>query len=270
MLAETKRMLTPMLSIDLHGRLMIPMIHNPSSATTASIVNTVTNWLDYIDVTLANSASTFTSFLPFPMSEMNPWGFNPDPSLDADRDSGWFNSNVKEIDTFGDTGDPTNTVSTLCDEAGVNSCIYYTRHTQPIWSEIKMASIFRLTDDVTDDEFQLITPHRYRKAILLDDVFDNFDYDGSQVLAASVGFRYIEFVNCRYASEDVAYGTQKPGLIGAEIQQYPLNRMMRLETSYVWSLTVMKAVTAQMTGASIRELRYTIKALIVDSVREGV
>jgi hypothetical protein len=267
MIAEIKRMLTPMLSVDLNGRLQIPIVLNPATATTSVIVNAVTAYLDYIDVTIDNASAVFTSFLPFPLKEMNPWGFPSEPVIDVDRDSGWFNSGVKDTSTFGDTNDPVITQALICDEGATNDIVHYTRHTQPIWAEVKLATIWRLTDDVTDDEFQVITPHKYKNCIIIDDSFDYFTYDGSQILAASAGFRYLEFVNSRFASTDVDYGTQKPGTTGAEISQYPLNRLMRLETEYVWSLPTLKLVTSQMAGASIRELRYTIKALVIENLR---
>jgi hypothetical protein len=269
MINEIKRMLTPMLSIDLNGRIHVPMLFDPSTITSATVVAQVTALLDYIDVTLSSAGPVFASFLPFPISDMDPWSYPSEPVIDVDRDSGWFNSNVEGYSTFGDTTDPTINKVLVCDEAETDTALFYTRHTQPIWSEIKMATIFRLTDDATDDEFQLITPHQYSSAILLDDSFDSFAYDGSQILAASVGFRYIEHINCRFASTDVDYGTQKPGLMGAELGYLPLVRIMRLETAYVWSLDVLKVITAQMAGSSIRELRYAIKSAVYSGVLEG-
>jgi hypothetical protein len=270
MIAEVKRMLTPMLSIDLHGRLMIPLNFDPSTITTAGLAPLIIELLDYIDVNISSASAVFTSFLPFPMSEMDPWGFTPAPAIDVDRDSGWFNSGVDLTATFGDTGDPTIDQHMVCDEAAGDTCILYSRHMQPIWSEVKMSSIFRLTDDVTDDEFQLITPHKYYSAILIDDSFDSFAYDGTQILAASIGFRYLEFINCRFASTDVDYGTHKPGMTGTELAYNPLVRLMRIETGYVWSLTVLKAITTQMAGSSIRELRYALKQAVYEGVRIGL
>jgi hypothetical protein len=269
MIAEIKRIMTPMLSIDLNGRVHVPIPYNPAVATSASILPSVIELLDYLDVTLATAAPVFASFLPFPMAEMAPWDFPSSPAIDVDRDSGWFNSGVADFSTFGDTTDPTINKTLMCDEAANDTALFYTRHTQPIWSEIKMASIWRLTDDATDDEFQLITPHKYQPASLLDDVFDSFSYNGATITSASVGFRYIEHINCRFASTDVDYGTQKPGLMGAELGYLPLVRIMRLETSYVWSLGVLKVITAQMAGASIRELRFAIKEAVYAGVLEG-
>jgi hypothetical protein len=270
MIAETKRMLTPMLSVDLHGRLQVPMRYDPSTVTSSAIVASLILLLDYIDVNISSAAAVFASFLPFPMSEMDPWSFEPSPVIDVDRDSGWFNSGVEDYDDFGDTGDPTIDKATMCDEAETDSCLLYTRHMQPIWAEIKMATIFALTDDITDDEFQLITPHRYYTTILLDDSFDSFAYDGTQILAASVGFRYLEYVNCRYASTDVDYGTQKPGMTGAEVAKLPLYRLMRLESGYVWSLNVLKTITSQMAGSSIRELRFAIRQAVYEGIAVGM
>jgi hypothetical protein len=269
-LEEAKRMMTPMMSVDLHGRLQVPVRQDPSTAVSSDIVTKVTAYLDYLDDVLVDTSAVLTSFLPFPMAQLDPWNFTPDPIIDVDRDSGWFNSGVKTVSTFGDTGDPVIDSTTLCDEATGDKCVYYTRHTQPVWAEIKLATIFGLTDDVTDDEFQLLTPHQYFKAIVVDDAFDTFEYDGTQILAASVGFRYLEYVNCRYASTDVDYGTMKPGLMGAEISKFPIDRLMRIETSYIFSLPILKQVVANMAGSSVRELRYTIRYLVSEGIADPV
>jgi hypothetical protein len=269
MISEVKRLLSPMLSIDLNGRLLINTVYNMATASADAVETTVTGYLDYLEVQLASASSLFSSFLPFPLKDMMPWTFSMGPMVDVDRESGWFNSPAKNLYVFNDTGDPDIGDCMVFDEATGSKSLYYTRHTQPIWTEIRQATMYELTDDVTDDKFRLVTPHKYFNIHIIDDAFDVFTYDGTQIDDASVGFRYIDFADCRFASKDVDYGTQKPGLLGAELTLEPINRLMRVETSYQFNIEILKVVTANMAGASLRELRYTIQSLVSASVQSG-
>jgi hypothetical protein len=239
MVEEVKRMLTPMMSVDLNGRLLIPTRLNLTSWTYASTMEWVLGNLDYLDVTLSKAAATFSSFLPFPLRESDPWNVQVGV-IDIDRESGWFNSGVKHHSAFGDSGDPAKNEAMVLDEADGEFVIYYGRHTQPVWAEVKLATILSLTDDVTDDKFQLETPHRYGNVYVIDDSGDTYTYDGATVVSSSVGFRYLDFANSRFASTDVDYGTIKPGTIGAEISKPPIERLTRLEASFISHLTAIK------------------------------
>jgi hypothetical protein len=274
MIAEIKRMLSPMLSVDLNGRLQVPLIAHPATEAGTTWATYVESYLDYIDVKLADAGSVIATFLPFPMKEMAPWDMPIAPVIDVDRDTGWWNSNVKNFSTFGDTGDPDfDDALIFYDASGatmVDSNIPFTRHAQLTWAELKMASLWRLIYHIADNTFYLMTMHKYENRIIIDDVFDYFEWDGTQILAASDGFRYIDFANSRFASKDVDFGVQKPGLQGAEVSREPIERMMRLETSYLSNLEILKLVTATMAGASLRELRYTIANLVYAGLKVGI
>jgi hypothetical protein len=267
--SEIKRMMTPMLSIDLHGRLLLPVRGTP--ATTGATTRTkIEGYLDYIDVNLADASNLFSSFLPFPFKSMMPWELPEGPVIDVDRASGWYNSGCKGHDTFGDTGDPTNDDAMLCDEADNDVATLFSRHVQPIWSEVKLASIWSLSDDITDDEYYLITPHQYDQISLVDDSFDEFDYDGTVIVAGSLGYRYLSYPICRFAAGNVTHGMQEPGTFGALLNKETLQRMMRLETSFLFSLEALKEVTRVSAGASIRELRWSISQRIQDNLEKGI
>lgn len=269
MVSEMKRMLTPMMSVDLHGRVQCPCVSDIGAITAASLTTTITGYLTYIDTHLADANNLMSTFLPFPLLEQNAWDLPELPIIDIDRDSGWYNSNVTPYATFGDTGDPVKSKVMLCDEAADLNALFYTRHCQPIWSEIKLSTIFWLEDHLTDDTYKLITPHYYYNAYIIDDAFDQVDYDGSTIGSGSDAFRYIDYVNCRFASTDVDYGVQKPGTFGAELYYNAIRRLVRLETAYMCSLEVLRPVAAVMAGASLREIRYTIKGMVVDNLAKG-
>jgi hypothetical protein len=260
-IAEVKRMMTPMLSVDLHGRLQIPSYWDTDTVL-SDISSLLDSLLTYIDGTLTSAGNLFASFLPFPFKASQPWDFSPIPLIDVDRDSGWYNSGCKDVDVFGDTGDPDKYGHLTVDEAGTDKCLFFTRQIQPIWSEVRMATIFRLTDDIADDEFWLITPHRYRKVVLIDDSFDIFEYDGTDVTSANLGYRYLPFANTRYATDKVMQGMQKPGSSGALINKESLDRMVRLDASYLFNVEILKTVAMIAAGSSIRELRFTIRSLV--------
>jgi hypothetical protein len=268
--AEIKRMMSPMMSVDLHGRLMIPVVSDPTTIDSALVTTAVANCLDYITTHLGDCANLMSTFLPFPFREQSPWILPDGPIIDVERDSGWFNSGVASTAPFEDTGDPTIKTEMLCDAAADMNALFYTRHCQPTWSEVKLSSIFYLTNDATDDEFNLITSHAYNNIIIPDDAFDTVVYDGTPQSTSGLSFRYQDYTNCRYAVGTTDYGIQKPGTFGAKLGYDQLRRMMRVETSWIFNLEVLKQVTASMAGASIRELRYTIRGAVYDGIKSPI
>lgn len=262
MVAEMKRMVLPMMSVDLHGRMQVPLYGDPGTIDADALETAALMSLDYIRSHLGDLTNLVATFLPFPFREMNPWAFPTEPIIDIDRDSGWYNSGVQSVDTFGDTGDPLKRDHMVCDEADTNSTYLFTRHCQPIWAEVKLASIWSVTDQI-DDEFQLETPHRYTNIFIIDDAFDQFSYTGGQVTNAAAGFRYIDYANCRFASDEgLDHGIQKPGTMGAEIHLANIRRLMQLETHWVFNLEALKLVTAVSAGAGLREIRQSIRDVV--------
>jgi hypothetical protein len=269
MLAETKRMMTPMMSIDLHGRVQVPTMVDPSTIDADTQIEAIDDLLDYIDSTLADAANLMATFLPFPMLNLDPWNIPDLPTLDVDRDSGWYNSGVKNIPMFGDTSDPTKQETMLFDEADSLRALFFTRHCQPIWSEIKLSTIYWLEDHLSDDTFKIVTPHKYKRVFMIDDAFDSLAYDGTALTTSDDGFRYISYVNSRFAGVNIDYGIQKPGTFGAWLDYSAVQRMMRLETSWAFSVDALKLVTANMAGSSLREIRSTIQGLVFNTLIGG-
>jgi hypothetical protein len=269
-LADAKRSLTPMLSIDLNGRLLWPSYRELMTTLADNVEAEVTSLLDYIQANLGDASSLFTSFLPFPLSQMDPWSMPDEPVIDIDRESGWFNSACQPIPVFNDTGDPDSTKAMMLSD-GLNGIqpLIYSRHTQPIWSEVKWCSIWELIPDI-DDKFRLVTPHRAYTVIIPDDAFDYITYESTSYADSSTNARYEDYANCRFSQGVQDYGKQKPGLLGASMAGEAIVRMARLQSDYDWNVGVIKAVTAEMTGSSIRELRFGIKELVGNALSLGL
>lgn len=268
---EIKRMLTPMMSIDLHGRVMVPIHRDPVTCVVEDIKPIVTGHLTYLQMgDMAKVTNTIASFLPFPFKDQDPWTLPELPLIDVDRDSGWFNSPTSFAYEFGDTGDPTKNKQMMFEQDSNydwGTTIHYTRHVQPIWSEIKLASIFGLNYSASDDTFRLLTPHHISYGYIVDDAFDVITYDGSSISNADPEFPYIDYVNCRFASTDLNYGIQKPGTFGAELTYQSILRMMRLETSYLFNVDILKNVAQHMAGSSLREIRWTIRDILLQNLK---
>lgn len=276
MIEEIKRLKTPMYSVDFNGRIRCPTythLYSDFSPNTlgGATYDYVKASLDFLDTGLNAASAVFQSFLPFPLAQFNPWDLPTDPVLDLDRASGWYNSPIANFDAFGDTGDPVNTKAILTEtDAGTTEvqAILYTRHPQPTWSEVKMASIFELHRDVTDDTYALLTPHLYKKAYIADDFQSVINYDGTAYDETTVEYRYEDYISSRFRNSSLAFGVLEPGLIGAEIASEPLRRMVRLETNFLFNTRVLKTITVNMAGASLRELRYFIAQAVNESMAD--
>ena len=276
MIAEVKRMKTPMFSLDLNGRIYVITRHNlfenlPNKGS--DYYNIVKDALDYMDGALAAAGAVFQSFLPFPMEAADPWTLADRPQVDVDRSSGFYNAPVVYYDTFGDTGDPTANNAMIIetqDGATEKQTILYSRHPQPTWSELKMLSIYELQKSVTDDTFRLVTVHSTYQAYIPDDEQDVLVYNGVPYDISSNEYRYEDFINSRFRSGTLTYGSMQPGLCGAWLPLEPILRLVRLEANYIFMTRVLKTVTVNAAGASLRELRYYISEEVQNAMKTGI
>jgi hypothetical protein len=271
---DVKRMYSPMMSIDLNGRLLVPVYDMPLNGQDAdSIEATVTDLLNYIEVELARASALFQSFLPFPSGPSRPFDLNPTPSIDIDRESGWSNSGIRNFPAFGDTGDPVPLLANQFEIAGTatpnpdyTNLLYFTRHTQATWAELRLATVWELIVNTVDNDFRLMSPHQYAEAYIVDDEGTIFEYNGQYIDYTSNGWRYAQYIGSRYTFGGIPQGMQIPGFVGAEIGHDPYRRMVRQQVQYDWNLEVLKLISQQMAGASIRELRLAIQQAVVAGV----
>lgn len=269
---EIKRLYTPWYSMDLNARINVPTALNMFSVDPNTILNDVIARLDYVDATLKNAAAVFESFLPFQFKHQDPWVIG-EVMHDPDRDTGIWNSGVGFVNPFGDTGDPDNATSLMFTTSTSNvtpSITWFTRHTQPIWSEVKYAEIFQLQESLTDDTFVLISPHAYNYALLGDDVATYAQYDGTAFTSGDDLYYYQTFANSRFVvPTKVAGGVLSPGLIGGSLDFDSYLRLLRLEAGWTFSLETLRTISSTLAGASIREINTTILRRIVESNSSG-
>lgn len=267
LIKDTQRMLTPMLSIDLNGRLLFPTPSgNPFADPDAAdnIYNQVDEKLGYIETTNADAGAIMTTFLPFPAASMPLWQVSSVPVVDVPRETGWFNSGVRSISPFGDTGDPDETECLIYNK--VEGAVFadpvvpfFTRLAQPTWDEVAMTSIFELETRDLDDVYRQITPHGYANVIIADDAGGYIVYDGTAFANDSEESAYVNFVDSRFAEGDIPFGRQTPGFLGSGVPWSAAMRLLRQQMHSDFALSAIKAVLANATGGSLREIRQSIQ-----------
>lgn len=268
---ETKRMLSPMLSIDLNGRLLIPMRFNPleEGLTADYVYGVIKGYLDYIDTDLTKAAATLQSFLPFPMMAIDPWEVQSEPAVDVDRATGWYNSGTYSQPTFGDTGEG-DEKSKLFFKEGFPTAeppiYWYSRVPAPTWAEMKLGSVWVLNYHLVDNTFELLTPHLLDKVWIPTDGNAYVEYANDTYSEGSEEERYEDFVSDRFVNNRLTDGSMEPGYLGAEISLLPLHRLARLEVDHAFSVKTLKLVTIQAAGSSLRELRFTIARSVNESL----
>lgn len=256
-----QRMLTPMLSIDLNSRLLAPFGQILFTVNGANkLEDEVASRLDYVDGQMRDASALFQTFLPFPIERSGPWLMSDTPAPDWDRESAWWNSGLKLIDPFNDTGDPTarQTLIFIEDLLGIVSNVpWHTRHAQPIWAEMTMSEMYRENFGL-DDTFELLTLHRWGNVEIPDDLGNVFVYDGTAEQQTAPQQFYEEYVTNRFYNDSLDFGKLRPGSMAAWITGDAVVRNVRLDVEYNWHLNLLKDVMVAMSGASIRELRQTI------------
>lgn len=273
MIEEAKRMVTPMLSVDLNGRLQAPFGVNVFNTTADEVETRIRENLDYIDTVLAKASALFQTFLPFPMLRTNPWVGSGIPSIDVDRDSGWWNSGPGFYNTFGDTNDPTIKVQQVFLGSAfqeATTIITHTRHVQPIWSELRMGNMWQENWGILDDTYQLASPHKYGNAYIPADDSEFFVYAGQQYNDSSDEARYGRFVNSRYVQDQADWGVLKPGVMGATVSLESVRRLSKVDVDYAFSVALLKEIMVRMSGASLRELRSSIEMAVYADQATGV
>lgn len=265
---DFKRMASPMSSIDMNGRIQVPYTFDPFVTNADQIESEVDKYLTYLDTTLSKASALFQTYLPFPMLMSDPWNLALDSTIDVARDSGWFNSPVRNFPIFGDSGDPANGQALVFTPDDNNQIIYYSRQVQPTWSEVRLATIYKEDKQTLDDEYHQMTFHRMHKIILADDAGEFFAYDGSRKIEdTSTGWRYLEFANSRFAAnESVKWGSMKPGFMGASIPLESVERLVKLDVDYAFSVDLLKQIMVGATGSSLRELRDIIRRTVASGV----
>ena len=284
-IAEVKRCYSVCQSVDLNGRIRISVPYSINMNDDFNVIyKRVKELLDYVDgnADMARASSTVNTFLPFPMALAEPWKFPIDPVLDIHMETAVFNSGCYMADIFGDTRDPNFNNTLLVSTEGITGAnplvpkltkkpaIWYSRTPQPTWAELRLASFYELIEyPISDDTYRLLSLHAWLTVAIVDDSFDVVSWQGSNVNPSTVGYRYTEYANCRFANGDIEYGTMKPGLTGVELTNGPLLRLARMDTHYLYHLQTLKGISVSLTGASLRELRSSISGLVMSDLAQG-
>lgn len=266
---EIKRQMTPMTTPSMGGRLLVPLNSAVLSSGQGSILLAkVKTWLDELDSPeYSKIGAVLNSFIPFNVGNANPWAFDNFGDVDLNRESGWWNSSPKQIDAFGDTGDPSTTYELTIHTDGEDGpttvpALIHTIYPQPTWGEIKNMTIMNLQEEAVDDTYRLLTMHKYGNIKIYSDVSpvtNPITYGQTTFTTASDEYYYERFANCRWTNNGSSQGRLRPESMGAEIPYITIKRMVRQETRFLFSIELLSVIALELSGASLREVRRTIR-----------
>jgi hypothetical protein len=253
LIKTNKRLLQPMASIDMHSRVMLPTALSVTSATIETVTAQLDDLFALMEVLLVDARRAFLTYIPYPAAGQDLWSAKP-PGMDPLRLSGWYNSQVIPTDTFGDTGDPIQSKTMVCDESETNECLFYSLSAQVSWEEVGMSTIYQLTDDVTDDEFWMLTPHKWHTINFIDDLGVTTGFSGTPIVEGDAAMELYNFAYSRFAlsSPAIERGLQMPGYTASYIAARDLVRVIELQNLETFSTETLRALNAQMTGSALR------------------
>jgi hypothetical protein len=263
LLRQVKRMLSPKLSADLNGRLFVPIAFDPGNATSfSSLITELNNLFTILDTLGADARKGTMSYLPWPIHGISGLWDVPPAHIDLDWMSAWYNSGTAEVDTFGDTGDPTRYRGMVCDDSSDDSIIFYTMYGQPRWSEVSLSTVFSL-ESGTDDEFRHLTAHSWNSIHLFDNYSQEMVYDDTTVATSDNAFELSEFAYNRFClnMSDAKRGLQKPGYISSKIHKQDLERVQAIQVLEDFEQPTLDALVAELAGAAIRIKRKEVRAI---------
>lgn len=287
MVVWIKRMMTPMMSSTLTGRVMIP-IHfiNFLASETDTLLDELQADLTYLDVVLSREDSVLRSFIPFTLAGSNPWE-TMGVGFDLNRHTAFWNSGKTSRPTFaaGDSsadrvngrldltiiqvGDP---ISNGYEGQFVYS--YASRYPQVKWDELRLSTLMGMGINGNLQNFsRLITLARHGYIYFLGDgVFDEGptgDYllwDGIQTDAddpVPFWFLFRRFFESKHMDNKALYGTRDPDYIYSHIPGSTVARLIHLETEQLWMFQMLRFLTTATAGNALRDMRSSIADLIV-------
>ena len=277
LLVEVRRMMTPMISADLNGRLILPHLRATPNEDASDDAVFVEAWLDYISSILPKQTAAIKTFLPFPVNRQMPWSLMP-IATDLDRYTGMYNSGLASdvgVMPYGDTGDPNPTSSAQywirgsSNPGGVTEptdLSFLTRKGQPSWGEIRHTTIWEMTSNLADDTFRVMTEHLWGPRTFWDDLGTTHALGANNKWFASPSMTKLQpFANSKFAFADALTGDETvlggvngiadPGYLYASIPGDGLERLCKLEVEKDWSYKALRMITTAGIGSSLREIR---------------
>jgi hypothetical protein len=285
---EAKRIHSPIMAVDLHARVEWPSygLHRDREATPThwwesaayyqNVVTRAENLLDYIETTLFRELAVIKNFLPYPMSISKPWELFSGGMFDIAKYEGMFNSGLKDNATFGDTGDPVPSNTLRWEQNGwvdrwwdkVTSYdyepYYFSRFDQPPWGSVRLATWYALFDQAVDNRYILATVHKWKSAAVLADDGSFTRVDAGDTYS-NYPFRWLApFINSRFKGSEARDGVNKPGFLSSQIGPSSINRNIRLQAEWDFSLKALLALNNVLMGQSLRSVRPELQRIAME------
>ena len=274
---ETRQALKPLLSLEMAPELWIPRFTQRSEFS--SIIEGIDNSLDYVEVELGDVEAVLKSFLPFPISQMDPWRFD-EPAPDVMRWNGFINEGLANYTTFG-TGSVDVDSNLRFNGTVVNGKItpaddgvdikWLTQTEAPIWAALKYGGFFMDATNPTLTEHLQIGMHQTANVAIVSDTTATTIANMITAFSASLtieGRDQAWFRNLRFAGargEGIDDGYFMPGHILGTVEGEGLLRLVELQCLADFSFQALQRLSVITLGRSLREVQRTLLELIYNS-----
>lgn len=290
---EVKRAMTPFVTLSVHPRLMVPTL-----GTNQDLRNTVRQdqdsdmWqqamltedtigdlLDYIQVTLNDELATIKSFLPMPSNMQGIWDI-PSFGQDVFRDIGWYNSGIHESALFQDTDDPNPDHSLQywesgsSDPSGITEPIqinFLTRSPQPLFGEMRQATIFQMWSNTLDDNYALASPHFIGVAQAVETKRSSPVVVPLGIMSRAADstdptiYRFQDYAHSRFAWADALgetgdirvrklYGVPREGMLWSQVPSYAYVAGLKRMAEELFSFNALRLIGTETQGSALRTL----------------
>lgn len=282
MITWTNRMLTPNLSSVLTGRVVIAGHANMTDTAGGfdKMYNACIDRLNYIDTNLDKADGIMKSFLPYTVASALPWSMGP-VTMDVNRHTGMWNSGRTSTNAFGD-GDveamvvsrnliaedtPTTARIPLLPDIRTSVDSFASRYAQPIWDEMRTGAMYATVNPSgagLDTIHRLLTNVVYGSTLLYGNYHDTDDLlvFAGEPTSSDDWRRYRRFFETKFVGSTVDGGTRDPEYVYSPINIDTLQRLINLETEYLFSFQVLRYVSTATSGNSLRDLRGSIADIV--------
>ena len=260
---HVRRVMTPTYTLDGMGRILLPK----STALTLYhedpwSVDMMHERLDFIELHMSALYGMMRSFIPWTLSDIQPFQI-PAVVEDPERVIGIHNSGFRGVSTYGDTGDPNLYDHLMFNKEGdsITTLSWHGISPQPMWSQMKWASIYELEIFPLDNTYSLVTRDKYGHRLIPTDAGQIVSYDNNSW--SPTDLKWHKFIQCRWwdRGDDANHGLLDPGLIGGRVNGEGILRCLYLQADRDFMLPEIKRIAQVATGSSLREIREVFRPM---------
>jgi hypothetical protein len=278
---EMVRMLEPYLIDDADQTLHIPQFvpWDESAVSAGTQLQLCEEYLEYLTGSLPDTVALMSAFIPASFADTALWS-TPVVGYDPIKTSGAFNSSFELLNIAGNETSPDDDENTMIviDDPGTASSVwkpglltqaqlssadgvhFYTKDDALAAMEFLSSTVWLEVRSTTPDNYMLLTPHQWGRAIIFNDDETYDVIDGANLSTALD--HLAPFLNCKFPgrSDEI---TVKPGYQQMELELNAAMAIVGRFSEVLFHVDALQAIATAQMGRSVKFAKSEVKEIFM-------